>query len=280
MLKQYNVHTLSGKVSEGVIGSYLQDPKNLQVASVIAGFHRAFGSRNDGILMSLDIIGNIKDDSLISMERNLLVWNLYMLTSEFIEEGMYDKAMEFLSRAEYNWSRDVVLGDDLGVYHVSWLEQLWHKRAEIFFLLGDEVNFINECNKIMASRDALFLRAEELTGESMLLDRCSYSCLEIQAFSTRKSNIEKALELLEYAIVLKGADISYLEKHDAKDSKHVSNPEKQYWNCLKYFYSLDNQPFDNIRYTYCASCKYYEKGFCKIHQISVDEFKCCSKYRN
>ena len=70
--------------------------------------------------------------------RNILVWNLHILSGEYTDEGMYDEALNLVERAEKNWTRDVILGDEIGVYHVSWIEQIWHKQAEICLLVGDK----------------------------------------------------------------------------------------------------------------------------------------------
>lgn len=282
MLKQHNISGLEGKVSEGVLDSYITDYGNLQISSIIAGFHRTFGHRNEGIMMALDIVENIKDDTLSYKERNILVWNLYMLSSEFIDEGVFDKAMEFIKRAERNWSRDILLGDEVGVYHVSWIEQLWQKKAEVYFLIGDNKNFINLSEKIIASRQDLFNKAEEITGETMFLDRCSYSCLDLMAFEIRKYDISEAVKLIKEAISIRsghrvGDEVLNMNNLDILEKDRLN---RIYWRYLKYYYSLHEYPYDSIRYTYCGSCRQFENGKCKIHKLEVEIYKCCSKYRN
>lgn len=281
MLKYHNTSELEGKVASNLLDSYKTDYKNPLISSIIAGFHRSFGLRNEGISMSLEIINNIKDDTQSIEDRNVLVWNLYILSGEFIDEGIYEEAINVTKRAEKNWTRDVILGDKIGVYHVSWLEQLWQRQAEISLLIGDRKNFELIADKIMASRLDLYNKAEEITGETIIKDRCTYNCLELIAFEQRKHDIEKALAIIKQAIILKAgireAELPYLGVSTHNDKVKLYN---QFGMYLKYFYSIHEHPYDNLSYTYCKSCKYFYNKCCKKLNREVEDYKGCSKYRN
>lgn len=283
MLKCHNVCVLEGKVAATMLDSYRSDYKNPLISSIIAGFHRSYGLRNEGIAMALEIVNNIKDDTLSIQDRNVLVWNLYILCGEFIDEGIYDEAFNVIKRAQRNWSRDVILGDEIGVYHVSWLEQLWQKEAEISLLIDDKKEFDLLTDRIIASRFDFYNKAEEITGETVLKDRCVYNCLELLAFRYRKFNVEKALKVIKQAIILKsgsreGKELEILS-HNINDDKI-----KDYNNFglyLKYYYSIHEQPYDNISYTYCKSCKYFGANKnCSKSNLECEEYKSCSEYRN
>lgn len=283
MLRYHNVSELEGQVAANLLESYKVDYKNPLISSIIAGFHRSYGLRNEGISMALDIVGNIKDDTVNIQDRNILVWNLYILSGEFIDEGIYDEAINVTKRAEKNWSRDVVLGDEIGVYHVSWIEQIWQRLAEIYLLIDDKKNFETITDKITASRLDFYNKAEEITGESILKDRCTYNCLELLAFSYRKNNIEKALKVIKQAIILKAG---IRENEELKiNMDYIGEDKTKLYNhfglCLKYFYSIHEQPYDNIRYSYCKSCKYFiDNKKCSKLGRELEEYKCCAKYRN
>lgn len=283
MLKYHNVSELEGKVAANLLDSYRTNFKNPLISSIIAGFHRSYGLRNEGISMSMEIVNNIKDDTLSIQERNILVWNLYILSGEFIDEGIYDEAINVTTRAEKNWSRDIVLGDEIGVYHVSWLEQIWQRQAEISLLIDDKRNFELITDKLIASRLDFFNKAEEITGETILKDRCTYNCLELLAFGYRKYNLEKALITIKQAIMLKAG----LKENEINNLPNRINPDgkaklyNQFGLCLKYFYSIHEQPYDNISYSYCKSCKYYvDNKRCEKLNQELEDFRCCSKYRN
>jgi hypothetical protein len=283
MLKCHNVSVLEGKVATNLLDSYKVDYKNSLIASIIAGFHRSYGLRNEGISMALEIVSNIKDDTESINDRNILVWNLYILSGEFIDEGLYDEAINFTKRAEKNWSRDVVLGDEIGVYHVSWLEQIWQRQAEISLLIDDKRKFELLTDKIIASRNDFYSKAEEITGETSMKDRCTYNCLELLAFGYRKYDIQKALETIKQAITLK---LGTYQKGEMKIINQYVNEDKaklynHFGQCLKYYYSIHEQPYDNISYSYCKSCKYFiDNKKCNKLDLELEEYKCCAKYRN
>jgi hypothetical protein len=283
MLKYHNINELEGKVAANLLDSYKVDYKNPVVSSIIGGFHRAYGLRNEGISMSLEIVNSIKDDTENLSHRNILVWNLHILSGEYIDEGIYDGALSLVERAEKNWTRDVIMGDDIGVYHVSWIEQIWQRQAEICLLVGDKSNFKSITDKIIACRLDFFNKAEEITGESILKDRCTYNCLELIAFDNRKNNVEKALEIIKQAILIK-AGYDRIEEFNIMVGIEKDAEKKKYKLFdlyLKYYFSIQDQPFDNKSYTYCKSCKYYSKSkICNKNGRITEEYKACSQYNN
>lgn len=283
MLKYHNTSELEGKVSANLLDNYKTDYKNPIISSIIAGFHRAYGLRNEGTSISLEILNNIDDDTDNICHRNILVWNLYILSGEYIDEGIYDEAMHVARRAENNWTRDVILGDEMGVYHVSWLEQIWQRQAEIYLLSGERNNFEIITDKILSSRLDFFSKAEEITGENILRDRCTYNCLELIAFEKRKRDIEKALEIIKEAVFIK-AGIQYKQEFQSllklqKDNK--LNLCKNFDVFLKYYYSIHDISYDNLTYSYCKACKYFENGkLCLKRNMECDAYKACSEYSN
>lgn len=221
--------------------------------------------------MALEIVESIKDDTPNLLERNLLVWNLYVLAQEFLEEGNLEKAMGFIERAEKNWTRDVLLGDEIGVYHVSWIEQFWYLKSQIYMLLYDEKNFQKMIDMILSSRYNLFKEAEQVTGETIIYDRCTYNAFEIMAIESRRKNIYKSIDFLKQAILIKG-------NLYVKEEKYNVNPYKYFDSLLNYFNSLQDRPYDNLKYLYCATCKFFDCDVCKRFGITTDKFKACSMY--
>ncbi|MCX7885625.1 MAG: hypothetical protein N2448_11510 [Caloramator sp.] len=254
---------------------------NRTIASIIAGFYRTYGFRNEGTALSLEIVNSIKDDTLNLKERNLLVWNLYLLSSESIDDEFYDEAQRMLDRAEKNWSRDVILGDDIGVYHVSWIEQIWLKKAEIYLLIGDKENFEIMTDRILCSRFELFKNAYRETGESIIYDRCTYSCLELMAIEMRKRNVALANKIIKKAVLYKGGFDIY-DLHNFKEAQKIENngmAYKAFQMYLKEYYKLLDSQYDNLKYGYCSTCFYFDGFRCNRYNLYVNQNKSCSYYR-
>ncbi|WDU82344.1 hypothetical protein [Caloramator sp. Dgby_cultured_2] len=100
MLKFHRIDDIEKFVSSTLLEDYKKNYTNLLLSSIMAGIHRTFGLRHEGIIMALEIVDTIKDDTSNLIERNLLVWNLYVLAHEFIEECSFERAMNFIERAE------------------------------------------------------------------------------------------------------------------------------------------------------------------------------------
>ncbi|MCX7904530.1 MAG: hypothetical protein N2486_08450 [Caloramator sp.] len=274
MLKFHRIDDIEKFVSGTLLEDYKKNYTNLLLASIMAGIHRTFGLRHEGIIMAMEIVDTITDDTTNLIERNLLVWNLYVLANEFIDEGYFERAMNFIERAEKNWTRDILLGDEMGVYHVSWIEQFWLLKSRIYMHLKDDKNFQKTTDMILDSRLKLFKEAENKTGETIVFDRCTYNTFEIMAMESRRKNILSAINFLKQAILIKGNI-----KIDS-DYKNVNpNPYKYYDSLMNYFNGLQEKPYDNIKYLYCASCKFFDgEGICKRHGTTTDKFKACSMY--
>ncbi|KRQ86144.1 hypothetical protein ABG79_02083 [Caloramator mitchellensis] len=274
MLRYHDTDDIERIASPNIIENYKKNFRNFLLSSIVAGFHRTFGIRHEGINMSLEIISSIEDDTENLLERNLLIWNLYVLAQEYIEEGNLDKAMNFIERAEKNWSRDVLLGDELGVYHVSWIEQLWYLKAQIYMLLYDEKRFQSMIDRILFNRYELFKNAEIITGEKILNDRCTYNCFEILGVEQKRKDIYKAINFIKQAILIK----SGLNMND-DIAKLKNNPYKYFDSLLSYYYKIQDYPYDNIKYLYCASCKYFDgEQLCNKFSVTTDKYKACSNY--
>jgi hypothetical protein len=267
-----------GKVSKTILDKYALNYENTLLSSIIAGFHMANGFKGEGLSMSMEIINNINDGTEAVNDRNILVWNLYNLCEELINERNYEIALKFVERAEKNWSRDVILGDDIGVYHVSWIEQIWLKKAKIFLMTGELNKFEMLTDKILLSRFKLFKNAEEHTGETIIGDRCTYTCFEMMAAERRKKNHFTAISLIKQAIMHKGI---YLNKkyYYLSEKYEKTEPYQRVFNLYsRFYYRLPNSNFDYIQYGYCKSCRSYSKDFCNKHNIRTNERRACSKY--
>lgn len=268
-----------GKVSKSILDRYAVNYESTLLSSIIAGFHVAYGFRGEGLSMSMEIINNINDDTEDVNDRNILVWNLYNLSEELINERNYDIALKFIERAERNWSRDVILGDDLGVYHVSWMEQLWIKKAKIFLMSEEPDKFEMITDKILLSRFEFFKNAGEHTGETIIGDRCTYNCFEIMAAQRKKCNCSTAINMIKQAITHKGV---YLNKkyYPLSEKYEKTEPYQRVFNLYsRFYYRLPNSNYDHIQYGYCISCREYNKDFCNRRNIKTNERKACSLYR-
>jgi hypothetical protein len=280
MLSYHNIDVLDGKVSSSILNKYKMDYKNLTLTSIVAGFHRFFGLRDEGNMMSLEIINTIKDDADSLVERNILVWNLYILSKEYIDNAMYEEAMSIIERAERNWTRDVILGDEVGVYHISWIEQLLLKKAEIYMLINDTKCFQRITDTILLNRFSYFKKAYNFTGESILKDRCTYNCFELMAFESRKKNISLAINMIKQAISYrKGSCLGEnLNLRVASVKEENGNLFKAFDLYLKHYYKLPEASFDSIGYGYCKTCAFFNGNRCYKKEVFVEDFKACSKY--
>jgi tetratricopeptide (TPR) repeat protein len=280
MLRYHNIDDLKGKVSPSILNMYKMDFKNLTLSSIIAGFHRSFGLKTEGNLMSLEIINTINDDTDKKKERNILIWNLYILSKEYMNDGLYDEALKIIERAEKNWSRDVILGDEIGVYHISWLEQILNKKAEICMCKGDTEKFEKITDIVILNRFNFFEKASLATGDTILYDRCTYNCFEIMAFESRKKNIEFAVKIIKQAIIHKGG-LGLRESksmREAYEKEKKGDLQKAFNLYLKYFYKLPEGSYDNIGFGYCKTCIYYEENKCRVWGICTETNKACSRW--
>lgn len=277
MLNYHDINDIENKVSKTMIEEYKKNYSNLEIASIIAGFHRTYGLPHEGISISMEIVNSIKDDTENIHERNILVWNLYKLSEELINNENIDMGMKMIERAENNWSRDVILADNIGVYHISWIEQIWLKKSEIYLKLNDKINFERTTDLILQSRMNFFKEAEKITGETIFQDRCTYNCFEIMAAEEKEIDVKKAVMLIKQAIIHKGGYEIFNTIEKVKNNKRIKNPLDMY---IRYYHKLPEYPYDNVKYGYCSSCKYLEEGMkCKKHEIQVNEYKACSHWK-
>lgn len=271
----------SKKESHGGIRSLLAryaegDAANPILGSILAGICRSYGLKNDSIAMSMELVEKIEDNAENLQDRNALVWNLYVLVKEYIDDGDYDKALELCRRAENNWTRDVLLGDDTGAYHVSWIEQIWLKRAQIYMLSGDDESFEKITDKIIYNRMSFFQDAAEATGEGILKDKCTFSCFELMAFERKKKDYHGACSFLKQAIYHKGGGAMLERLAGSRDEAAMHG---RFRELLKLYYRLPDVPYDNIHYGYCRTCMYFDGiDACDYHRISIDKRKACTFY--
>ena len=200
-----------------------------------------------------------------------------MLTKELIGDGDYDKALELCKRAESNWTRDVVLGDDTGAYHVSWMEQLWLQRAQIYMLKGECDSFESITDNIIYNRMKLFIEASETTGEGIIKDKCTFSCFELMAFERKKRDYQGACGFLRQAICHRGGEAMLERLTGTRDESFTHG---RFRELLKLYYRLPDVPYDNIHYGYCRTCRNFNGiDACEHHRISTDKRKACTMYQ-
>jgi tetratricopeptide (TPR) repeat protein len=278
MLTYHKTDELMGKVSKSILDKYRFNYENTILSSIIAGFHMTYGFIGEGLSMSMEIVNSIKDGTEIVSDRNILVWTLYNLSEELINEGNYDIALKFIERAEKNWSRDVMLGDDIGVYHVSWIEQIWLRKAKIYLMTEELNKFEMLTDNILLNRFEFFNNAQNYTGETIIGDRCTYTCFEIMASERKKRNHFAAINLIKQAIMHKGV---YLNKkyYYLSEKYEKMEPYQRAFNLYsRFYYRLPNSSYDCIQYGYCKSCREYNKDYCNKKNIKTNERKACSNY--
>lgn len=278
MLSFHSIDDLKGKVAPSILEKYNVEYENYMLASIIAGFHRSFGLKNEGNAISLEITYNICEDTLNLLNKNLLIWNLYVLTDEYIKEYNYDEALKFIEKMETIWSRDVLLGDDIGVYHVSWLEQILLKKAEAYLLTGNVWGFEEVTDKILWNRLKFFSDANKKMSISPLHDRCIYTCLELMASMCRKENIDTAVMILKQALLYKTGPVNYRKLKNYIESKSKKDYLKKYNMYLRCFNRVSDYTYDYVKYGYCSTCKFYDNSNCRELGIITSDFKACSKY--
>lgn len=279
MLTYHKTDELMGKVSKSILDRYALNYENTLLSSIIAGFHMAYGYKGEGLSMSMEIINNINDGTEVVNDRNVLVWNLYNLSEELINEGNYDIALKFIERAEKNWSRDVILGDDIGVYHVSWIEQLWLKKAKVFLMTEELSKFQMITDKILLNRFEFFIEAEKNTGETIIGDRCTYTCFEIMAGERRKKNSLAAVNFIKQAIMHKGVYLNDKYHYLSQKYEKTETFQRVFNLYSRFYYRLPNTGYDSIIYGYCESCREYNNDHCKMHNIITSKRKACSLFK-
>jgi tetratricopeptide (TPR) repeat protein len=203
---------------------------------------------------------------------------LYNLAEEYIKEGAFDMAKKLIERAEANWSRDVILGDEIGVYHVSWVEQIWLRKAKIYLMTEDEANFEKMTDRILLKRFNFFQDAARLTGESIIGDRCTYSCFELMGAGNRRKNPGYAIGMIKQAITHKGINLNekyflLSQKYEKKESM-----ERAYSLYSRFYNKLPNTSYDNTAYGYCRTCKYFNSNICEKLNIKTECTKACLYY--
>jgi RNA polymerase-binding transcription factor DksA len=208
-----------------------------------------------------------------------------MLSKEFIDDKEYDMALAFIDRMDRNWSRDLILGDKIGFYHVSWREQIWIRRAEVYMYTNKSEEFDRTIQKIIQSRLDFFMEAVRITGETIIGDRCTYSTYKLMACQRKKLNeMTRAINFMKKALYYKSntLNITWQEYNDRTADELQDNKQKLYDLYSQMYYRLSNNSYDDIHYGYCASCTNFmaEEGRCSLHNTSVDIHKACSQFRH
>jgi len=266
---------MNEQISEGM------EYKDLLLSTITAGFYRAYGLRSKGFAISMDIVNSIDDNTYDISKRNVLVWNLYVLSREFAENENWDMAFKYIERAEKNWSRDVILGDELGVYHVSWAEQLFLERAKLYMSLGRRDEFRQITGNILKSRLNFISRAANEIGEKDIKDRCTYSCYELIAIESKMNrNIKYASKMIMKALEYKGISLEDYNACDCQRGDKKISLQHLFEIYHIYYRNKPNYSFDSMSYGYCESCIDFKGvGMCDKTKMITNGHRACSKYR-
>lgn len=283
--KSYDISALRGKVPSIFLDNYFEDSQNIEMVSFIAGLHRSCGNFDLGIKISEDITEKTNIEKGDVMEKNIAVWNLYILSKIYIEQEKFDKALRVLDIAERYWSKDLILADSTGMCRVRNKEDIWLRRAFAYLIQGRKNDFESIIDKVILARYELYQKAHEITGETPIRDVYLLDCFEYSSYMCRNiEDIEHAIVFIKTALRCLGRvpmDNDYLEGKMCEKKGDLKNAYTYY---LKFYLRNRPQVFcENIIYGTCKSCAYFStddnmEGECKKNGIEVDQHKACSKY--
>lgn len=274
MLEFHEISELRGKVSKEFLDRYVEKHDDPVMGTLVSGFYRSSGFKSEAAAIALGIIESISLDTKSVKERNILVWNMYSIIKELLDEGEDERALYYCKQAEKLWSRDVILADTIGVCHVSWREQLWLKEAEVYMLNKDDCEFEKITDRIITERMRLFNEAERFTGEGIVLDKCTFRCLELMAWQMKRKDTKKACAFLRQAILCRGGGriLRYIKKHNTKVLGSFAN-------LLRLYHKLSDVPFDSMDYLYCKTCRHFDgTSWCIKHSMNTETTKACEQY--
>lgn len=253
---------------------------NLIMSTFIANFHMKFGLKNKGIEITKNIIESISSDEANLVKKNLFLWNSYILLEEYIEMGIYDTSMNLIRKLKDIYSRDVLLGDIVGNFHVSWYEQILLKEANLNNKIGRKDKVIKICNNIIEDREIIKKNARFI-GEKIKVDRCKAESYYILAKIYFKMEIKKSIEYIRLALYYK-TNNKELYKALLKKSKDIEKQkglESKYIYLIKCYLREGSISYDNIKYLYCKTCKYNKNNICDKNGVKISEKKTCSLYK-
>lgn len=253
---------------------------NLIMSTFIANFHIKFGLKNKGIEITKNIVDNISNKESNLVKKNLLLWNNYILLEEYIELEMYNISKEILKSLKNIYSRESLLGDIVGNFHISWYEQILLKEADINFKIENFDNAIELCKSVIYKREKIKLGASSI-GEKVKVDRCKSEAYYILGKIYFNIKIEKAIEYIKLALYHKSVN-KELYKVLLKKSKDIGNQKglkSMYIYLIKCYSREGSISYDNIRYLYCKSCKYNSNNICDKNKFKISEKKTCRLYK-
>ncbi|MEG2893437.1 MAG: hypothetical protein RR840_08780 [Clostridium sp.] len=255
-----------------------KEKNNMIMSTLVGNFQKKFGLKSQGVDIISNIINNLSEDTECIVEKNILVFNLYNLIDEYIDLERYDLAKLQIEKAKRCFSRDVILGDSIGTFHVSWLEQILLKEAKLYMKLKDYIRAEDICRKVIDMREEIRKNAFRL-DESINTDLC----LAISYRYLSKMNIQKNSSLgsdyikrsIYYKCNNKDDYIAYIKKYN----KMNSDKEESYSFLVKTYLNENPPSYDNIKYGYCETCIYNKCLYCEKHAITITPRKACSEYK-
>lgn len=252
---------------------------NLIMSTFLANFHIKFGLKNKGIQMLENIILTIEGDSLDGVKRNLLLWNSYVLLKENIELGQYDRGRVLIQKCKKLYSRDLLLEDVVGNFHVSWKEQIFLEEAKLHKNLNNSSETIKICNEIIKNRNHTRKNAL-IIHEKIKVDRCKAEAYFLLAGMYKDLDIKKCVEYIKLAIYYKISNKQlYKVIIRRADKLYKDNLKNVYFYLVKYYFKEGDSSYDNIEYLYCGTCKHNLKEVCSRKGIEISENKACALYQ-
>ncbi|MEF9935633.1 MAG: hypothetical protein RR539_00200 [Clostridium sp.] len=275
-MKNANIFSINS-----LFGGYSGEKKeknNMIMSTLIGNFQKKFGLKSQGVDIISNIINNLSEDTECIVERNILVFNLYNLIDEYIDLERYDLAYSLIEKAKRCFSRDVILGDSLGSFHVSWIEQIMLKEAKLNMKIKENQRAEEICRNVIDMREQVRCSAAFI-DENIDTDLClaiSYRYLSkinihknnsLGADYIKKSIYYKCINKDDYKAYIK----RYSDINNEKDQEAYSFLVKTYLNELP-------PSYDNIKYGYCETCSYNCNNYCQKHNIKVSCKKACAQY--
>ncbi|KMT22764.1 hypothetical protein [Clostridium cylindrosporum] len=256
-----------------------KDKNNMVMSTIVANFQVKFGLKTKGIDIINNIIKNISEDTLCNVERNILLWNICILIDEYTELREYEYVKELIDKAKRNYSRDVILGDTLESFHISWLDQILLKEAKLYILKGDKVKGEDICREVIENRKGIMESALAI-GESINLDRCNSLSYRYLSKIYKEDDYKCAREYMKKALYYKtyNKDIYNLYNSKSEEILDLKGIKSSYSFLVKCYFEEKNPSYDNIEYSYCISCIYNNSKICSKRNIKITDKKSCSLY--
>lgn len=253
---------------------------NYLIKMISSGYFLNYGKVEEGTLLILDIIRSIEGNICSAKERNILIWCLYSMMKICIEEEDLQGVLKYGEQAEKLWSRELMLEDKTGVYHISWLEQILLRKAEAFIKAGETMEAMKLLEDIIQRRHSLIDKAERLTGDTIALDRCLYTGLFLQSQAIKGSSLQLSIDKLKAALEVKTGyfSIDTVKRSEKLEEKYYKRLDKLYSLYVSFYNNIKDSSYDIIKYMYCGSCRFNSCWNCTLRGLRIYRWQSCDNY--